>query len=186
MSAYEPQPGDIGLTHMPGDVGAAIRVGQWLYGAGYADVEHAFVVVQPVDGKRMVVEAQPGGARHVPFDHDPARTVYLRCPDRLRDAVSFAAIRYTGVGYSAAEYLALALHHFGIPAPGLRAHIASTKRMICSQLADRAAMDGGWHLFVDGRWEGYVTPGDLYGLYLEQQRADAAPPHPNDAPLKDW
>lgn len=171
---YEPQPGDIGLTHMPGDAGEAIRIGQWLDGSGYADVEHAFVVVQPVAGKRWIVEAEPGGARHRPFDHDPARTVYLRCPDRLREAVSFAAVRYTGVGYSAADYFALALHRLHVPAPGLKRYIGSTRRMICSQLADRAALDGGWHLFSDGRWPGYVTPGDLYGLYLEQQKADAA------------
>ena len=173
-SAYEPQPGDIGLTRIHGGAGVAIRLGQWLDGDGYADYEHAFVVVQPVDGKTMVVEADPGGARHVPFDHDPAHTVYLRCPDRLRDAVSYAATRYTGVGYSAADYLALALHRLHVPAPGLRGWIGSSKRMICSQLADRAALDGGWHLFADGRWPGYVTPGELYDLYTEQQKADAA------------
>jgi hypothetical protein len=41
--------------------------------------------------------------------------------------------------------------------------------MICSQLADTAAAEGGWHLFEDGRWPGDVTPGDLYRLYQGQR-----------------
>lgn len=171
---YQPQPGDIGLTRISGAVGAGIRFGQWLNGDGFADYEHAFVVVQPSADAVMVVEAEPGGARHVPLHYAPSNTVYLRCPDRLRDAVSFAATRYTGVPYSFLDYQALAMHHFHVPAPGLRRYIASTGHMICSQLADRAALDGGWHLFSDGRWPGFVTPGDIHELYLEQQKADAA------------
>jgi hypothetical protein len=171
---YQPQPGDIGLTRVSGAVGVGIRLGQWLNGDGFADYEHAFVVVQPAaDGTQMIVEAEPDAARHVAFHYDPNDTVYLRCPDRLRDGVAFAATRYTGVGYSAADYGFLALHRFHIPAPGLRSYIRSTHRMICSQLADRAALDGGWHLFADGRWEGDVTPGALQELYRQQQRAGA-------------
>jgi hypothetical protein len=40
--------------------------------------------------------------------------------------------------------------------------------MICSQLADEAAMRGGWHLFSDGRIPQDVTPGDLWKLAEHQ------------------
>lgn len=174
MTGYIPKPGDIGLTRIAGPVGAGIRFGQWLYGDGFADYEHAFVVVQPSPSNIvMIVEARPGGAEHVPLHYDPAQTVYLRCPDRLRAGVAAAALAYTDVPYSFLDYQALALHHFHVPAPGLRRYIASSGHMICSQLADRAAADADWHLFADGRWNGYVTPGDIHHLYLEQQGAAA-------------
>jgi hypothetical protein len=47
----------------------------------------------------------------------------------------------------------------------------STKHMICSQLADETALRGGWHLFDDGRWPGYVPPCDLYRLYRQEYPA---------------
>ncbi len=34
--------------------------------------------------------------------------------------------------------------------------------MICSQLVDQSYQDAGVHLFSDGRWSGYVTPGALF------------------------
>lgn len=168
MRTSDPQPGDIGLTRISGWVGAGIRLGQWLNGDGFADYEHAFMVVP---GGR-VVEAMPGGARVAPLEEYAGRDVkYLRCPDDHRAAVVAAAYRYVGVPYSFADYAGLALHRLHIPAPGLRAYIRSTGHMTCSQLVDRAAMDGGWHLFADGRWEADVTPGDLYGLWARKTLA---------------
>ena len=169
---YRPQPGDIGLTQITGAGGKAIRLAQWLNGTGRADIEHAFVVTEYRQGLPEVpwiVEAMPGGARHVKNWHLGPGTVYLRCPEEHRAAVAEAARGYVGVPYSAADYLSLAAHRFHIPAPHLRRYIKSSGHMICSQLADRAALDGGWHLFTDGRWEGDVTPHDLYARYLAQR-----------------
>lgn len=171
---YIPRPGDIGLTQISGAGGRLIRLGQWLNGDGYADYEHAFVVVKndaPGDTDCMIVEAMPGGARQVLNWHDPLRTVYLRCPEEYRAAVARAARGFTGVPYSVADYLYLAAHRLRIPAPHLRRYIRDSKHMICSQLADEAANLGGWHLFDDGRWEGDVTPGDLKKLYDAQRKA---------------
>lgn len=167
---YVPQPGDIGLTQISRWGGRAIRLGQWLNGDGYADYEHAFVVVAEAgtaSSDPVIVEAMPGGAQMVSNWHDPARTHWLICPDEYREAVAAAARGFTGVPYSWADYASLALHRLHVPAPHLRAYIRTSKHMICSQLADRAAMLGGWKLFDDGRWEGDVTPGDLNRLWVD-------------------
>jgi len=174
---YTPQPGDIGLTVITGAGGKAIRLGQWLNGDGFADVEHAFVVAKHRQGLPTVpwiVEAMPGGARYVKNWHPADRTVYLRCPDEHRDAVAEAARDMIGVPYSWADYGALALHRFHIPTPHLRHYIETSGHMICSQLADRAAEKGGWRLFADGRWHGDVTPADLNRLYVAQRLARLA------------
>jgi hypothetical protein len=169
---YRPQPGDIGLTTISGWGGRAIRLGQWLNGDGFGEYAHAFVVSEYRKGLAdipWIVEAMPGGAKHVKNWHPADSTVYLRCPDVYREAVASAARGYVGVPYSVADYVALAAHRFHIPTPRLRRYIRDSGHMICSQLADRAAADGGWHLFEDGRWEGHVTPGDLARLYVAQR-----------------
>lgn len=159
--ATEPQPGDIGCTTIPGNVGRAIRAAQWLNGDGWANVEHCFVYV----GDGNIAEAEPGGARLAPLtEYDSREIVWVRCPEIHRQAVAAAARSFIGTPYSAADYLALALRRFHIPAPGLRRYIQSSGHMICSQLADRAAHVGGWVLFGDGRWDGDVDPAEIAKL----------------------
>ncbi|MFF0183512.1 hypothetical protein [Streptomyces sp. NPDC005244] len=163
---YTPRPGDIGLTQMSGVGGKAIRLAQWLAGDGFRDYEHAFVWVGEYTD--MIVEAMPGGAKHVPNWHDPERTIYLRCPDEHRDAVAAAALALRGTPYSWADYAAIAAHRLRIPAPHLERYIEASGHLMCAQLADRAADRGGWHLFDDRRWVGDVTPGDLTRLAERQ------------------
>lgn len=167
---YVPQPGDIGLTVITG-WGRLIRLGQWLNGDGFADYEHAFVITEYRAGepKPWIVEAMPGGAQHVRLWHPADRTVYLRCPERYREAVAASARGLVGVPYSVADYFALAAARLHIPAPHLKKFVRDSHRLICSQLADTAAAEGGWHLFDDDRWPGDVTPGDLYALYRKQE-----------------
>lgn len=163
---YAPQPGDIGLTQISGYVGVGIRFAQWFNGDGFADYEHAFVYT----GDDKIVEAEPGGALHSPLSRYAANdVVWLRCPPESGKAVATAALGLIGVPYSFADYTALALHRFHIPTPHLKKFIESSGHLICSQLCDRAASRGGWHLFSDGRWSGDVTPGDLYRLYVAQR-----------------
>jgi hypothetical protein len=168
---YEPRPGDIGLTSISGRVGRMIRFGQWLNGDGWHGYQHAFVVVDEVFASRpqTIVEAEPDGARAASLStYDGRDVVYLRCPDEYRDEVAHQATTLLGTPYSFADYASLAARRLHIPAPQLRAYIRSSGHLICSQLADRAALRGGWHLFSDGRWEGDVTPGDLYQLARKQ------------------
>jgi len=157
-----PVSGDIGLTSIDGPVGWGIRAGQWLNGDGFGQYEHAFVVVSDTE----LVEAQPGGARVRPLSDYP-HAVFV-CPADLtvaqRDAVCAAARGYLGTPYSFADYAAIAVHRLHLPLPGLRRFVASSRHMLCSQLADQCYQDAGVQLFNDGRWPGWVTPGSLYDL----------------------
>jgi len=157
--------GDFGLVTISGRGGKLIRLGQWLNGDGYADYEHAFVYI----GNGEIVEAEPRGATRTNFHYNPSAVLWssghfsLNEPDRA--AIRSAAIGYVGTPYSAADYFAIAAHTLHLPhGPALKSYVASSKRMICSQLVDQCYQDAGVHLFNDGRWPGYVTPGDLYML----------------------
>lgn len=166
-----PSPGYVGLVRIRGAVGGAIRVGQWLNGDGYADVEHAFIYV----GDGQIVEAEPGGARLAALsEYAGSPLVWLRCPAPCQARVAAAARGLLGTPYSFADYAALATHRLHIPAPGLRRYIADTGHLICSQLADEAARRGGWQLYDDGRWPGYVTPGALRELAAAQAKEGIA------------
>jgi hypothetical protein len=172
----EPRIGDIGLTAISGGVGRGIRFGQWLNGNGWSDYQHAFVYVGQADvdpGQGMIIEAMPGGAILSRLEiYRPDRVRWLRCPPGYGDAVAAAALSLRGTPYSFLDYGAIALHRLHIPVPHLKAYISTSKHEICSQLCDDAAMRGGWHLFRDDRWPGFVTPGALYQLYLLQVEAD--------------
>jgi cell wall-associated NlpC family hydrolase len=158
------KPGDYGLSHSESTAGRWIRIGQILNGSGFADYEHAFVYVG--DGK--IVEATGNGAVLVPYHYAP-KDVYwssdkIPLTDEQRTKIVNAAKSYVGVPYSPEDYFALALRRFHIPAPHLRQYISDTRHMICSQLVDKCYEDAGVHLFNDGRWNGYVTPGDLWQI----------------------
>ncbi|MHB9862020.1 hypothetical protein [Streptomyces sp. YIM S03343] len=165
-----PQPGDIGLTSIASPVGRLIQIGQWLNGDGFGRYQHAFVVLP---GDRLI-EAMPGGADVAPLSkYDDRDTLYVSptgLTDAQRKAIADCALKYLDVPYSFLDYAALAAHRFHIPVPGLRRYVQSTGHQICSQLCDRAYLDAGQHLFDDGRWEGYVTPMDLYHLLAENTR----------------
>jgi len=165
QDGYIPQLGDIGLVRITGAGGFLIRVAQWLNGDGFADLEHAFVAV----GDGELVEAEPGGARVRPLSqYGGMGVVWLRCPPQYGPAVAAAARAMNGVGYSWLDYIALAAHRLHVPVPGLKTYIGSTGHEMCSALADEAASQGGWELFDDQRWEGYVTPGALRRLAFTQ------------------
>lgn len=162
----DPQPGDFGLVRMPGDVGALIRLGQWLNGDGFEDYEHAFILVEG----GSIVEAEPGGARIMPVSEYGSvlwSSGKIPLTGEQRAGIIKAAMGYVGTPYSAADYFALAAHRLHLPLPGLKAYVASSRSMICSQMVDQAYQDAGVHLFADGRWPGFVTPGSLYKLLLE-------------------
>ncbi|MGW1376276.1 hypothetical protein ACWD6P_18670 [Streptomyces sp. NPDC002446] len=164
MKHTRPQPGDIGLTQISGVTGRLIRFGQWLNGDGFADYQHAFLVLPD----ERLLEAQPGGARIRPLtayaDTDVLYVYPAGLTEQQRAGICAAATRYVGVPYSFLDYLAIATHRLHLPVPGLRRYIASTRHMICSQLVDQCYLDAGVHLFADGRWPGYVTPMALYNV----------------------
>lgn len=153
----DPQPGDIGLVPIVGNVGLAIRIGQWLNGSGFANYEHAFVFV----GQNRIVEAEPDGAREVSLDEYDSRTIaWLRCPNQYRAAVAQQAQTFVGTPYGFLDYAVIAAHRIHLPIPGLKRRANSTNSMICSQLAVEAARRGGWDL-LGTKPSGFITPDDL-------------------------
>lgn len=163
------KPGDFVLAQMSGDVASLIRVGQFLNGNGFGDYEHAFVYV----GNGQIVEAEPSGAKLTGY-HYGANVLWssglIPLDSGERFAIVRAAVGYVGVGYSYADYFALAAHRLHIPAPDLKRYVSSSKHMICSQLVDQVYQDAGVHLFKDNRWPGYVTPGDLWQLLMNKSK----------------
>jgi hypothetical protein len=169
---YGPQPGDIFITTIHGRVGAGIGFAESLLELverwkAHVDTvwRHAGIYV----GDGLVIEAEPGGARLASlsqYDTDPV--LWLRCPPDKGAAVAAAALTLKGIGYSYLAYDAITLHALHIPFPGLEAFIKDGNHAMCSQLADRAAMLGGWNLYDDGRWEGWVSPVDLALLAQKQ------------------
>lgn len=141
MTPPLPAPGDIGCVQMLGDAGQLIRLGEWLNGDGFGDIEHCFMYL----GDGLIIEAEPGGARITGLDEYDARFIrWVRCLEDKRIAVAEAARSLQGTPYSFLDYAAIAAHRAHIPAPGLRAHIGATGHLICSQLVDLAARRGGW------------------------------------------
>ena len=160
-------PGTIGLVPTGGSGGRLIRAGQWLNGDGFADFEHAFAYL----GDGQVIEAEPGGARIVPLHHDGVH--WCEGIEQLLPVnvwVGGVAKQLEGVPYSWADYAALFTHRLHVPAPGLKAFIASSGHLICSQLCDLLYQRLGAQIFDDGRWNGYVTPAALYRRDLELRR----------------
>lgn len=146
---------------------------------------HVGVVVQEASawqGPRLV-QAMPSGAEEITLDerHWTPDHVYLRPPygseERLIGlttltvasqgiGVAAAARRYLDTPYSYLDYAAILGRHLGVKDGRLRRYVRSTRHMICSQLADQAMADAGFHVFDDGRWPQDVTPAALYAALL--------------------
>jgi hypothetical protein len=167
-------PARIGLVKINGEVGRLIRLGQFLNGDGSEDFEHAFMDL----GDGTLIEAEPGGARIRPLsEYDNASvywcdSIYDNVAPALRTGIALAARDFEGVGYSAADYFALVGHRFGVNSRWLENEISRSDRLICSQLVDLAYCRGGYHIFTDHRWSGYVTPGGLYEQDVLRHRWD--------------
>lgn len=166
-----PQPGDYGLCSIDGPVGRLIELGQGMLGDGFRQWEHAFIVTEAENdthpGQVEAIAAFPGGAArvHYPVDGPLYSSGHIPLTDAQRADIVRAAEHYLGTPYSAADYLAIAAHHWHLPGSVLlKDYVASSNHMICSQLVDRCYLDAGIHLFTDGRWPGYVVPLDLADL----------------------
>jgi hypothetical protein len=157
----------IGLTQISGTVGKLIEVGQWLNGEGFQNWEHAFVALPG----GLILEAEPGGARIVPLPYSDVywcENIYKLLPQPPnQQQLGIIASGLKGVPYSFADYAALAAARLHIPSSQLKAFIASSGHMICSQLCDEFYARLGAHIFEDSRWPGDVTPASLYNRDLQ-------------------
>lgn len=167
MSAYTPRPGDFGLTKISGLLGFLIGLGQFLNGDG-SRFSHAFIVL----GDGLVMQAEPGGASYGRIsdfaDRDTVFSRHVVLTDEQRKMIVNTAIGLEGTPYSFLDYLAIALHRFGIRLGFVERRVASSKHMICSQLVDYCYKAAGVHLFQDDRLPQDVTPGDLANCLVEE------------------
>jgi hypothetical protein len=174
VAVAQPRPGDFTCIPVSWPVGLGITVGQWLDGDRFNFYDHAEIYVGRADTAcpyGYTVSTYPDGPGKRPLPCDPAKLpgslwssglIDLTGTQRV-DIVEWA-LAHQDTGYSFADYGALVLHRLGMKDPGLRRYIAATRKMICSQYVDAAYRLNDVNLFSDGRWEGYVTPGDLSGL----------------------
>lgn len=143
-------------------------------------VQHVGIVTAAAGGdllwplKARLVQAMPGGAEEIELTGDYWTSAFIYVRPNYRDlsggqmpttqgrAAATAARHYIGVPYSFLDYAAIAAHHLHMPSAALRRYVSSTKHMICSQLADQAMSDAGFHVFDDGRIPQDVTPAALY------------------------
>lgn len=170
----QPRPGDFCCVPVSGPVGFGITVGQFLDGDSFEFYDHTEVYVGQADAAGpfgYTVSTYPGGAGKRALPCQPAvlpgslwSSGLVALTGEQRTAIVSWSLANQDIGYSFADYAALVLHGLHIPAPGLRGYIASTGHMICSQYTDAAYRLNGVQLFNDGRWEGYVKPGDLADL----------------------
>lgn len=124
------------------------------------------------------VQAMPSGAEEIvlrPETHWTPEWAYVR-PDYTEHGlvwdqpkrVAEAARSFIGVPYNFATYAAIPAHRAHLPVPHLDRFIASRNDMMCSQLADQALSDAGWHVFDDGRLSQDVTPSELFRAMIVQ------------------
>lgn len=170
------QPGTIGLVNISGEVGKLIHFGQWLNShpldrwfdpENYPQIEHAFVLLPD----RMLIEAEPGGARVVSIDEYTNVDVFwctsIAATLTIEElaAVAHVAAGFKGEGYSFLGYAELFARRLHLPVSLLRDEVANTGHVICSQLAAVAYRDQGHDLFP-GVWRDLVAPYDLWALEM--------------------
>lgn len=195
MTDVIPEPGDLVVVNTMNQASAAIELIEWISTRKFSQWNHVAVCTRvqyagqsaaqaklhgSLGGVQIwIAEAEPGGAVEVPWHYENVPHVWSTGIIANNPKVAEAAIRYTqpgpwgdhGVPYGWPDYAAIAAHRYHIPAPGLKAFIGQTWSMICSQLADQCKLDGGIHLFNDGRWPGYVAPDDIGNLLPPWQPA---------------
>jgi hypothetical protein len=179
-----PQPGDFCCVPISGRVGFAIEAAQWLDGDRFQPYDHTEIYIGQPDDKAIygyTVSAYPDGqgkrALPVPPSALPGAlwsSGLIPLTPAQRVGIVAWCQEHEDVRYSWLDYAALVLHRFGLRDPALRRYIAATLHMICSYFTDRAYSVNEVHLFQDGRWEGFVTPGDLAGL-LQSKLAERLP-----------
>lgn len=116
-----------------------------------------------------LVQAMPSGAEEIDMSYDQHWTpghVYVRpAYGTVREQAIMTAVHareYIGTPYSFADYAAILGVHLGIKDGALRHRVTTSGHMICSQLADQALADAGFHVFDDGRLPQDVVPAELY------------------------
>ncbi len=165
------RPGDIGFANIVGAAGVLVWAGQKLLAAterGEYKIKHVFVVTQGSAIAPKIVQAMPSGAEEIHIDESwlsqPFTYVRPNYPGGRDQGFRVAemAQRMVGTPYSFLDYAAILGLHAGVKNGLVWRRVKSSGHMICSQLADQAMADAGWHVFDDGRLPQDVMPIELY------------------------
>jgi hypothetical protein len=175
--------GDFCCVPVSGPVGFGITLGQYLDGDRFQFYDHTEVYVGQADGAGpygYTVSTYPGGsgkrALPCPADLLPGSlwsSGLFDLTGTQRAGIAGWALAHQDTEYSFLDYGAIVLHGLGMKDPALQRYIASTHHQICSQFCDSAYDVNGVHLFADGRWPGFVKPGDLAQLLQDLIAAGA-------------
>ncbi len=167
MTTSAPPAGLIGLVPVKGGVGKFIEFGQWINGDGFKAFEHAFITLPG----GLILEAEPGGAVIRPLHYTTVHWCYglykLLPPHTTDTEIAHIGETLKGTPYSFLDYAEIFAHRVHLWTPWLKAQIATSGHQICSQMADEFYLRLRAHVFLDGRWPGYVTPLSLYNRDLE-------------------
>lgn len=174
------QPGDFFCVYTGSEVSRLVALGEWLNGDKFSRTpgkrfSHSGVAVAVDDNKALVqprviiVEAQPGGVRRVPWHYDQGCVVIwstgrVVIPDR--GAVVAKAESLVGTPYGFLNYPAMGARRLHLPVPLLDRYVASEHSLICSELTDISERAGGYVLCPD-RPPGRVTPQEIADTLLE-------------------
>lgn len=173
------------FTTIPGIGGKLIALGEKINDESVTwedakKVQHVGVVTEvlSIPEQAWLVQAMPSGAEEIEasLDYWNPSCIYVRPgykSEYTPPRVAQFARSYIGVPYSFLDYVAIAGRHVLALKPTQRTpfdrYVSSTKHMICSQLADQALCDAGFHVFDDGRIPQDVTPAALYSALLDMQ-----------------
>lgn len=166
FSTYKPKPGDIGLSYSNGYFSRFVRLAQALIG-DWAIYSHAFIYL----GDGYIIESLPQGATINRLEDYPPENVifsHFRFTAEQRARICEEAIKLEGTPYSKLDFLAIGLSHYfggrGIPR-WARRRVASSGKMICSQLVAEAYRRAGIEL-EPGSDPQDLTPGDLARIIM--------------------
>lgn len=164
MIPKDAKPGDFILVHESGEGGWLVETLQAADGNGFSEYEHVALYT----GGQLLIEMNHRGIQvHSVTEYDDTETRWstgrLVTSEEQQTNIVKTANYYLNrkIGYSWADYGAIAAHRLHIPVPGLKEYIGTSRHMICSQFVDQCWNQAGYHIFNDNRWPGYVTPGDL-------------------------
>jgi hypothetical protein len=192
VQAKDLRPGDLMFGPIGGAVGESIGACQtviapWkslLTWKTWWRLRHAAIVTGQSDGYVTIGQAMPSGFEVVPLRPDQWNPDYVFIRPRYAEGQAQAVAETAGemarrgIGYSFADYAAIAAHRLHVPAPHLDRFIGQADadgyplRSICSQAVDFAltrsgGLDGHGHVFDDGRLSQDVVPAELYVRLLQ-------------------
>jgi hypothetical protein len=160
------RPGDWAVISTGTNVTIPIVVAEYLADGFKNTMWNHAVIASRWDKQRglMIVEAMSNGAVEVPWHYDNRPHAWSTDSDvpwslsAGKASMVYAARR---TPYGLRDYAYIAMYRTHVPWPNLKANMASTDRLICSQLVDQSCQDAGVHLYTDGRPPGDVMPSDI-------------------------